>query len=719
MGRAHSRILLPDTAHATPVLRRLLQKKTHLHPPRSTDEDRIRLQQSEVSWLIWLSEMEWRQKDHHWTDSPEDAQLCLGLPLATSDADTADDTPVRFIDMDQPQLIPAPLKRTLQTLQLNAPPPALEPALAGLRLSDRMAFEHRWRVLDLDKTTELPAPRARKITRLVTAQSDLTPSRTLRRPRTWLQRLAPLQVAEDSTLMAAANRLDTVEILDTDLVSKPPTPLADRLVTWGQLQRARAHLVRHLTAWDPTTVPTADRAEAQGERQRLLDRLQGMPTSVRHLSVRALRQVRKAGVDDDQLVALNSTLKTYAHRVHQPLPADPTALSELQTLEDWARRLVSSLDKQVAELQQDMAQPVPKDLEKVRVALKTDLRQLSDAMTIAQEMQSAPADRPAMRATPAELMALAAQPDITPAMRQAAWQAGATPADLMRVHQAPGDLPPTWALLADSVLQERAVALVKEHTGRPHADAQAVAATRQRLQATYPLSEVAAMARLAMNTADAPPDMPDIPNTPPSPQGHLPLGGSQVMRALSWNVELSVSDDSPQAQALGTAITAYDQAVRALESLPLDSPGLATAATQAEQRLLDLHKALLLATAVGGLRSMGAVLLNESAVLKKLPIVAARLVAARPPSGLASPDNTATQLLSLLAPDGPGERWLLHGWLAGWQLADIGQAHQDGLPTWVMDLDGSASVARARHLRLDVPERMGQLQNQMILPSGS
>lgn len=692
-------------------------------PPRSADPDGVRQQEIEASWLAWLADAEWRDQDRHWTDSRQEPQLCLGLPLATSDADSSDETPPRFLGMGHPKLIPAALKQRLETLSVDA----LAPALAWLSHSDREAAEKRWQQMDINRASVLPPPlrdrtRARRITRLTTAQPGLTPSRTARLPRTWLQRLAPLQVAEGTPLMAAASRLDTVEGFDADPVKQPPTPTASRLITWGQLQRARAHLAQRLMAWNPSTLPPADRGEAQRERQRLLDRLQGMPTSARHLSAQAVDKVRRAGADDDQLTALTSTLKTYEHLVHQPLPADDTALPQLQTLGEWARRLVSSADKLVAALQQNSDQPVPKELEKLRRALKTDLRLLADAMVIAHERQAAPADRPAMPTTAAELIALAGLTAITPAQRQAAWQAGATAADLVRVHNAPDGLPASWALLADSLLQARAVQLVEEQDPQRPVHAQAVATMRQRLQTIYPLSEVAVMACKVLDTADTPPDGPDPLD---GPTARIPLAGSRVLKALAWGVELSVSDESPPAQALDKAIAAYDQAVRSLEPLPLDSPTLKSAAADAAQRLEDLQTALIATRSLNvssGLSSMASTLMEELGALRRLPTVAERLVETRQPSGPADTLGAAdsvTQLLKLLNPSGPDERRLLHGRLAGWTLADIGQAHAAGLPAWVMDLGRSVRDAGTLYESEALQRQVNHLSGQLAPLPGS
>lgn len=698
--------------------------RENARPPRSPDPDGLRQQEIEASWLAWLGDAEWRDQDRHWTNSRQDPQLCLGLPVATSDADTSDETPPRFLSMGHPKLIPVNLKQRMEALSVDA----LAPALAWLSPADRSAAETRWQQMDINRAIVLPPPqrdltRARRITQLTTAQPALTPARSARLPRTWLQRLAPLQVAEDALLMAAASRLDTVEGFDADQAKTPPTPRVSRLITWGQLQRARAHLAQHLMAWDPTTVPPADRADAQRERQRLLDRLQGMPTSARHLSTRSVEKIRKAGADDDQLTALTSTLKTYAHLMHQPLPADDTALLQLQTLGEWARRLVSSVDKQVAALQQASDQPVPKELDQLRRALKTDLRLLSDAVVIAHELQAAPVDRPAMPVAPAELMALAGLTAITPAQRQAAWQAGATAADLIRVHSAepPAGLPPAWALLADSLLQARAVQLAEEQNTLRPLDAQAVATMRRRLQTVYPLSEVAAMADLAMTTADARADAPyglDTSDPSSAPKGRLPLAGSRVLRALGWGVELSDAEDSPEAQALDKAINAYDKAIRYLGSLPLDSPGLGTAAADAAQRLDDLHTALIATGSLNASSGLAGALMEEAAALKRLPTIAERLVTARPSSGSAdalSPADTADRLLQLLSPSGPDERRLLHGRLAGWTLADIGLAHEEGLPAWVMDLDRSVSGAKVRFMNEALQRQMNHLSGQLAL----
>lgn len=687
--------------------------RENARPPRSADPDGVRQQEIEASWLAWLADAQWREEDRHWTDSRQDPQLCLGLPVATADADTSDETPPRFLSMGHPKLIPAALKQRLENLSADA----LAPALAWLSPSERLAAEKRWGQMDIDRASVLPPARARRITRLVNAQPGLTPARTARLPRTWLQRLAPLHVAEDTPLMAAASRLDTVEGLHADQGKTPPTPWASRLITWGQLQRARAHLAQHLRAWDPTTVPSSERSHAQRERQRLLDRLQGMPTSTRHLSTKAVEQARKAGADDDQLGALTSTLKTYEHLLHQPLPADDTALLQLQTLGEWARRLVSLLDKQVAALQQASDQPVPKDLDKVRHALKTDLRLISDATAIAHELQAAPADRPAMPTTAAELMALAGLTAITPAQRLAAWQTGATAADLIRVHTAlpPEDLPPTWPLLADSLLQDSAVQLVKEQDPQRPVDAQAVVQMRQRLQTVYPVSEVAAMVCLAMDAADARADTPD---TPVESKARTPLTGSRVLRWLAWGADSSSAQDSPQSQALDRTIAAYEKAMQSLESLPLDSPALATATADAAQRLADLHTALIASSAsiaTSGLSSMGSTLLEEADALKRLPAVAARLMEARPSAGSTDPVDTVKQLLQLLTPDGPDERRMLHGRLAGWTLADIGQAHEEGLPAWVMDLDMSARGATARFMGDSLQQNMRHLSGQLAL----
>lgn len=668
-------------------------------PPDAADRYLVQAQQAEAHWLAYLAGVEWDRKARYWTQDPANPQLCLGWVKALPDP-SGDESPVRFVVWPQlPSATPA-LKERLGQLTLDS----VEPARRWLQESGRYQMTQRVEQLRLDRVEVLPEPerRARRITRLGQAQPGLPTPPTARLPRSWVQRTAALKVGARHPITVTAEQLDRAEQLHGGVAIHGPL---DQLMPWGSMQRARATLTSEVTGWDTQAFSPAERPARERARLDVLRALRGTPALRRQLSHKAHQDALAAGLDSDALLSLSSTLRVYEHLLHSALPAD-TALADLDALMACSRKLIAHLDR----LRRD-ATTLPAGLEKLRKSAEQDLRALPDVQDIARELQVHHPAALAVRTTAADLLTLVQLKDATPARRQAAWRASATPADLVRVYRAPRQdgLPDTWALLAAHLLQDRARNLAQEQDPHRMPDATQVERIRQRLQIIYPLSEVATMAWRCLSAPTAPstPSGSGSPLRSPAPRAPLPQRGSRLLRTLGWGVDL-LADDGPSQQALKTAVDAYDHAWQPLAALPLNSPAIATAADAARQQLAALEQALKVLATVDQRAALADVLGQEAAALERLPAVA---------PGLGS-DGTVADLLPLLVPDGPDPQWLLHGHLAGWSLAEAARAHADRLPAWVMDLDRSADTARERLRDPALPRRMSGLAQQLALRPG-
>ncbi len=669
-------------------------------PPDAADRSLVHAQQAEANWLAYLAGVEWDSKARYWTQDPANPQLCLGSVKALPDP-SAEESPVRFVVW--PQLPPATpaLKERLGQLTLDG----VEPARRWLQESRREQMTRRVEQLRLDRVEVLPEPerRARRITRLGQAQPGLPTPPTARLPRSWAQRTAALKVDARHRITSAAEQLDRAEQLHGGAATHGPL---DQLMPWGSMQRARATLTSEVTAWDTQAFSPADRPARERARLDVLRALRGTPALRRQLSHKAEQDALAAGLDSDALLSLSSTLRVYDHLLHSPLAAD-TALADLDALMACSRKLIAHLDR----LKRDATPSLPAGLEKLRKSAEQDLRALPDVQDIARELQIHHPAALAVPTTAADLLTLVQLKDATPARRQAAWRASATPADLVRVYRAPRQdgLPDTWALLAAHLLQDRARNLAQERDPHRLPDATQVARIRQRLQIIYPLSEVATMAWRCLSAPTAPSTSSGSgsPLRSPVPRATPPQRGSRLLRTIDWGIDL-VADDGPTQQALKTAVDAYDHALQPLAALPLNSPAIAAAAVAARQQLAALEQALQALATDEQMAALADVLRQEAAAHERLPAVARRL----------GSDETVAELLPLLVPDGPDPQWLLHGHLAGWSLAETAQARADRLPAWVMDLDRSADTARERLRDPALLRRMSGLAQQLALPPG-
>ncbi|WP_302173827.1 hypothetical protein [uncultured Hydrogenophaga sp.] len=636
--------LLPVRAHVQHIhgqpvygvlLGPLLPESSATPARPSTEVIPDRLQAAEQAWLAWLGDLSWGEADQCWSHTPQGPRRLLGLPNRPDDgAAGPDGPPLRWVGFGQPDTVSAALRQRLQTLNLDA----WQPAMAWLTEDQRRAFERRWHNLDLAEAAVLPPsrPPARRISRLDRAQPTQTPPPTARRERTWVQRLEDLKPAPDSLLQAAALRVDVLEFRFAERLPESATTLA---VQWGQLQRARAVVNRELMRWTPEHLSVAERSTAQRQQQALLLRLQGVKAPSRRVSEATMARHWPASEDPEGRRPLASMLRTYEQLLRQPTPDR----ASLQTVIDWNGRLIRSLDRLAMAAQSSSPDgTMPDWLHRARQTIKTDRVGLEDASVILTEIpQGSVEETPPP--TAAELLALAGLNGLRAPQRQLAWQAGATPGDLTRLHNAKGSrqMPAAWLLLARRLLQAQA-----RWSPQP----------AQPLRSVYPVSEVARMAlTLSQQKPGQSPDAFPLRTTPLPPDSMV----GRIQRTAEEEASSRrMSTTTPSADAWGpvrAATARYGQCLLRLRQLAPSDDSLPLIATGAEMALRELENALLtlldhpqtskaVRQWIAG--SLEEVSQQEREALKCLPAMAADLPA-----------------------NDPMDLPLLHSLLAGWDLS--------------------------------------------------
>ncbi len=672
-------------------------------------------QELERDWLAHLADVGWPTTETIWSDTPPGGRLSLGLPDAPP-GKGSDDEPLRFVGLGHPATVPQALGQRLQGLTLES----LQPALRWLTPEQERAFAQRWHNMDLDSVRLLPPPRRplRKITRLGTARPTQTPPNTARRARSWQERVKDLQPSANTDLSQTAQRLDRLERQQT---ASQGEPMATRLVVWGQLQRTRADLASLLARWTPAQdLPAPERAAAQRQQQVLGLKLRGMSVASRRMPDMAQLQGSTAGIDPDLLQVLTSSLKTYDHLLVQSEPdasgpktgtASHSQDAELtQSLLQASLRIHNHLAKLAGQFD-EVRQTRPEWLIRLQGQINADIRGWGAALDLIAEADRWGAGSQPHRSTPHEWLQAASLPDLTASQRQVAWRAGATPADLVRMHTHPPEsgLRPTWPLLAQSLLRAQAQALLEESDPRTPPDPRQISEMQRQLQGVYPLSEIARAALYVLPAVTPPTDQTSQQDPTANPVADI---ATDTATALP-----------PALGAVNAANQTYQQALQTLESTPLTDAALVqrtqlaqTALASLEDQLFALHqdeqtpdviRTWIEETAQDRYH-------GEKTALERLPATALTLTS-HPVPGPQSP-LLAGHLLPWLEPDGPDDRRLLHGLLAGWNLNDTGWAHADGLPAWAMDLHPEPHRARAVHQNDDLRQAMRDLQHQLVLP---
>lgn len=539
---------------------------------RRTATPWARLQAVEQSWLEWLGHVRWPDSGQFRLDTDQGTNVLLGLPSLVDDSVDQDDQPVQFVNFKQPGTPSDDLKSRLRSLTLDA----LEPVLNGLTPLEQGAFRQRWNTMDLADPVDLEArPPQRRITRLDTARTAFALSPRAPRHRTWLERLERLQPEPQSPLGLAAQRLDTLEKAPVD------APWASRALHWGRLQRARAGLARELEGWSADHLRPENRSAARRQQQALRLRLRHVEAPARPVSETAMDREWPAGAEAESRQLLTSNLKSYEHWLIGPLDSVQT----LQTLCNGNIKLVAQLDKLAQQaLDASPNAALPGWLTQARQTIKANQVSLLKAEALAQQIEAmTPGELQRRNGTPAELMALADVMDWAEPGWQLAWKAGATPSDLIHLN---ATMPPkhqhtAWLLLARQLLQQQAVALQLKDPSS--------------LQAVYPLSEIALMARAAMTAAPVQSD-PTTPYRPPADglasqvrafiARHRPDGGSMD----------SSGPDTPWA-AVEKAASDLDQALRSLHGQSVSDRSIRTVSAEVMKTLdaLDALDAALLA----------------------------------------------------------------------------------------------------------------------------
>lgn len=535
---------------------------------RWTETPWARQQAVEQSWLEWLGHVRWPDTGQFRQDTDQGTNVLLGLPSQVDDSIDQDDQPVQFVNFNQPGTPPDTLKSRLRSLTLNA----LEPLLSGLPLLEQEGFRQRWNNWDLADPVDLEArPPQRGITRLDTTGTAFALSPRAPRPRTWMERLERLKPEPQSPLGLAAQRLDTLE-------KTPVEPAwASRALHWGQLQRARAGLARELEGWSADHLRRENRSAARRQRQALQLWLRHVEAPSRLVAETTMEREWPASVEAESRQLLASNLKSYEHWLIGPLENVKT----LQTVLEWNLKLVTQLDKLAKRaLDASPNAALPAWLTQARQTIKADQHRLVKAKALAQQIEAmTPGELQRRNGTPAELMALADVMDWAEPGWHLAWKAGATPSDLIHLN---ATMPPkhqhtAWLLLARQLLQQQARTLQLKDPSS--------------LQAVYPLSEIALMARAAMTAAPVQSD-PTTPYRPPADglasqvrafiARHRPDGGSMD----------SSGPDAPRA-AVEMAASDLDQALRSLHGLSVSDQSIPTVTAAALKALTALDTALL------------------------------------------------------------------------------------------------------------------------------
>jgi len=423
-------------------------------------------------------------------------------------------------------------------------------------------------------------------------------------------------------------------------------------------------------------VPRLKRIDVKALRQSLkLD--DGAPTSPRE------SRSARAPVSNDTLelntLKVYNTLKPYEARLAQRHASKEALTEALTDARSLNLELVRQLDHARADAERD-DQPLSAELDALRTSIKLGLGDIEGAARLWQSLTMHEAPWPAHGWSVQDLLDLV-QAGLGGDAVAPALHCGAHAREILDAHRLA--LPPSWALVGRSVLEDAA---------RAHASSAQVLREQQNW---------AQAARAAAEIKNKEPTSPRSPRARMVPASTaMPQAPQPFRQILLRNTSKLWIAGERMEQALATA-KAYDEAMTRLKdpAAPLDAGCQAVqvaslALSEALARLASGFTPSESGPAAELMSELQAALAEQQKVLSRLPALA-QAVRQRLPQGWTRSSLTS-DLLTLTGNGGPDEDYMAHGFLAGWSAEDILAAHREGWPSWMMDLGHDLAEAHAR-----------------------